>query len=495
MHGPTENPNRRTRRQDGLALPTVLFLGVVMFLVVTAVAFRGVVGVHQADDQRRYNEALQIADGGVDKALFELIEDHDYGTMTPATAGGTAAADGMPSPGADEREWALNKATLKLAAGATSSVDPTNQFLSRVVKSRTGEWAVVKPAGESNAVVYAVGYVPSRANATRTRVLRIEYDFPPFNAINAILTGGNLKLGGNASISGSAGSIHTNGNFDYQGNSWNVSGAVAASGTFPASALGRIGNAADSGGGKAAQEIPDIDPSEGITYGFSQYDLCPDGSVRGGPANPDGFANVTGTPCGGPVQNASGAFKGWTPTVGTGSGLTTPTTWKYQTSACNNGVFFVKWGTAEIKGNPGKDAFTCQGQPWAATILVSTKHPATGHCPHYGGDIDISGTPSMRPHPSAGGILLMAGRDFKMLGNASGGGASFQGSISVHEQFDLSGNMTLTGNIIANDQCSTTGSPIAQNIVNLQGSSSITFNSPVELPLGKQVRITRWTEL
>ena len=96
MHGRTENTTAGRRRQDGLALPTVLLLGVVMFLVVTAVAFRGIVGVHQADDQRRYNEALQIADGGIDKALFELIEDHDYGTMTPVTAGGTAAADGMP---------------------------------------------------------------------------------------------------------------------------------------------------------------------------------------------------------------------------------------------------------------------------------------------------------------------------------------------------------------------------------------------------------------
>ncbi len=499
----------RARRREGprgLALPTVLFMGVVLFLLVTAVAFRSVVGVNQASDQRRYTEALQIADGAIDKGLYNLVEAHAYNTQTctsaPVAGSCTVADDGLPDPSMTERQWALGKAAWKLPVNGS---DPNLTF-ARLVKSQSGEWALIKPAGEANRFVYAVGYVPSRANATRTRVLRVEYDFPPFNAINAILTGGNLKIGGNASIAGSAGSIHTNGSFDWQGGAWNVTGAVTSVGQFgngSGSVPNNIGDQTSSGGSKATQDIPNIDPSDPATYNLSQYDLCPDGSVHGGPANTNSgasgpYKNTTSTPCGGPLIQASGTFNGWVPSVGAGSGLTTPTTWKYQSSNCYNGVYFVHLGTVNIQGNPGTNAATCLGQPWRATIMASSKHTtATSEpgCPHYGGDFNITGTPKMAPYDPKGGILFMAGRDFQMKGNASGGGANLQGSISVHEQFDVSGNMTLVGNLIANDQCDTSGSPVSENIVNLQGSSSITFNSPVELPLGKLIRITRWTEL
>ena len=495
------SPRAPRASQRGLALPTVLFMGVVLFLLVTAVAFRSVIGVNQANDQRRYTEALQIADGAIDKGLFELVDDHAFNTQTCATApsGGACPSnnfqdDGLPGAGTSERQWALDTATRKLPPDASVADDK----VTRLVKAQSGEWALIKPAGETNNIAYAVGYVPSRANPTRTRVLRIEYDFPPFNAVNAILTGGNLKIGGNASIAGSAGSIHTNGTFDWQGNSWGVTGAVTSVGQFgngSGNVPNNIGDQTSSGGNKATQDIPNIDAED--NYPLSQYDLCPDGSVHGGPANPSTtYKNTTGTPCGGPLMQASGSFNGWSASIGGSSGTTTPTDWNYQSSNCYNGVYYVHWGTVSIQGNPGTNAATCNGEPWKATILASAKHTsatAEPGCPHFGGDFKVTGTPKMAAYTS--GILFVAGRDFQMKGNASGGGANIQGSIGVHEQFDVSGNMTLVGNIIANDQCDTSGSPVSQNIVNLQGSSSITFNSPIELPLGKLIRITRWTEL
>lgn len=486
-------PTRRVGEQ-GLALPMVLFMGIVLFLIVVTGTTRGLVGLNQADNQRKYNEALHTADGGADKVLFNLVEAKDFATATPTALGSSTLQSDTPGAtvvtAGDEKAWALGQAAKKANAG-TITTDPG---LASLTATPSGEWAVMKPPGTNKRVLYAVGYTPNRAHVESTRVLRLEYDFPPFNAINAILTGGNIQIGGSANISGGAGSIHTNGNFSSTGNGWNVAGAVSASGSFPAGPISNnIGNQAASGGGKAPQAIPAIDPSEQVNYALSTYDLCPDGKVRGGPANvleasPNLVTDATGgfVPCAGPILSASGLYKGWQLVGGA---------WTYQTSACYTGVFYAHLGTVSLKGNPGHDAATCLGEPWKATIMASASHVGAPHCNHSMGDIGIQGTPSMQPHPSAGGLLFVAGRDFSMQGNAAGGGAQVNGSILVHEQFSVTGSMTLTGNIVANDLCNTVGSPVSQNIVNLAGNSSITFNSPVELPLGKLIRITRWSEL
>ena len=149
----TSPSTRMQRSQEGLALPTVLFLGVVLFLLVTAVAFRGLVGLNQSDRERQRGETLHIADGGVDKALYELVEDKGFTTQsgsTPDTAG--------PVVGADEKQWALDKAALKGAP--TTAADP---MIANLVKPNRGEWAIIKP--QNQAVVYAVGWVPNRATA------------------------------------------------------------------------------------------------------------------------------------------------------------------------------------------------------------------------------------------------------------------------------------------------------------------------------------------
>ena len=311
-------PDRR-HGERGLALPMVLFMGVVLFLIVVAGSVRGLVGVNQADNQRKYNEALHTADGGADKVLFQLVEDKAFDTSTPANAGSSTLVPDTPSvalvTASDEKAWALTQAAKKAPAG-TYTNDAT---LAALATTTGGEWAVIKPPGVGNRVLYAVGFTPNRAHAETTRVLRLEYDFPPFNAVNAILTGGNVKIGGSANIAGSAGSIHTNGNFSWTGGAWHVDGAVSASGSFPSGTIpSSIGNPAGSGGGKAPQIIPDFDPSDQVYYTKSQYDLCPDGKVRGGPANalevsPNTVVDADGKfiPCSGPVLSAAGLYKGW----------------------------------------------------------------------------------------------------------------------------------------------------------------------------------------
>ncbi len=527
MHGRSSHPLfERRATQQGIALPTVLLLGVVMFMIVATVAMRSLTGLNQSTRDRSYNEALQLTDGALDKVLYQVVDTKanatgyatmatgtkptEYATATPTVAGGVPDTDQPMPDGADERAWAIQMAMLKNPSGTTPAADAVSKQFPDLVAVHRGEWAVVKPAGKP--VVYAVGFVPDRTNPKTTRVLRIEYDFPPFSAVNAILTGGNIKIGGSAEVSGANGSIHTNGNFAWQGGGHSISGQVTASGTYQPG--GNVGNSSQSGGGKAVQQIPDTNPA--LNFRFAQFVLCPNGTAVAGPTVPASYGVPPSTktsqdPCTGasPLPMFGTTFNGWSyspPKNGA------PARWSYNTSLCYNGVYYVHHGSVSIGGNPGKDTGTCGGEPWKVTLLVAAENlnapelckPA-GNA--IGGDIDIQGTPRMKPYPIQVdvqvedkvvqrdlGILMQAGRDFSLKGNGNAN-SEIQGAITVTEQFDLSGNMSLNGNLIATDKCDTPGSPVGQNSVNLSGSSQITFNSPAELPLGNLVRITRWSEL
>jgi len=503
----------------------VLVLGIVMFMIVTTVAVRSVIGIQQTDRDRNHQEALQMADGALDRVLFQVLnykvahKDDDasalgYATQTPQSVAAEAPLvdDVAPADGADERAWAIETAQRKQASGTTTPITETAepQYFPDLVPSNRGEWSVVKPKGQN--VVYSVGFIPSRANPKTTRVLRIEFDFPPFNAVNAILTGGSIKIGGNANISGANGSIHANGDFSYNGSSWNVSQSITAGGEFQAPGATNVGDMSGSGGGKPKTEILDSITQVTLNHDRAIYEFCPDGSVWKGPMfrrtweNPNPTAPPPvepHTPCVGPwtddIANRLSApgqtFRGWSPQIGkTGA----ETTWSYNDSACYNGVFYFHHGSVKITGNPGseKDQLTCMGQPWKATILASAENrngqpECRPNADNFGGDIEIQGNPKWAAYD--GGILAQAGRDFIMKG--TGQAVSVTGAITVREQFDLSGNMALTGNLIAADMCDTPGSPVNQTSVNLSGSSSIVFNDAAELPLGNLIRITRWNEL
>ena len=119
-------PTRRVGEQ-GLALPMVLFMGIVLFLIVVTGTTRGLVGLNQADNQRKYNEALHTADGGADKVLFNLVEAKDFATATPTALGSSTLQSDTPGAtvvtAGDEKAWALGQAAKKANAG-TITTDP-----------------------------------------------------------------------------------------------------------------------------------------------------------------------------------------------------------------------------------------------------------------------------------------------------------------------------------------------------------------------------------
>jgi hypothetical protein len=141
------------------------------------------------------------------------------------------------------------------------------------------------------------------------------------------------------------------------------------------------------------------------------------------------------------------------------------------------------------------------GGAWQVSIMTEPNSTISGsgpelpappsHCPHTGGDIEISGNPRLEAHPLSGGVLLAAGRDLKISGNPN---TQFTGTMIIHEQFQFSGDLNFTGGIISNDYCDTADSPIHFNELN--GNANITNPGNLEVDLGTAVvRIVRWLEL
>jgi hypothetical protein len=461
---------RRLSDERGIAMISVVLMGAILFAIAATVMTRNISDYNQVRSDRRFEQAIQVADSGVDHTLYKV------GVTPSYTTGETLPAEYMGSDvdRAAESDWVLKNA-----------VD------NPVVITPEGEWATIRPrnaAGVPVDVIYSVGYVPTRAAPYKIRVIRAAFDYAPFVPSTAILTDGNLQIGGAATITGAGGSVHANGNVTY-GGSPSVEGYVSAAGTCTGCNSPTIGNQADSGGGKPKREVPLINPRE--NYVLSEYDLCPNGQIRTGPsyAEADGKTpNASGAPCGG-TPISTGSWRGWEYQGLDNSIQQKGHQWTYNSQTPYDGVYYIYQGSAQVTGNPGTPA-----TPWKVTIfteaLSSGDEPS--HCPHVGGDIDMAGGGTVRPNSKAQPLHLIAGRDLLMNGTP---GNKWEGVYAAHEQFKLEGNVEMNGVIIANDYCDTVGSPASQNIINVGGSAKIHYDGGLEVPLGRRIRTTHWNEL
>ncbi len=440
---------------------TVIGVSSILVIVTLIIVTQSISGLRGAGLERLYEQALHVADAGIDHELFKL-----KGSGGTHTTGETLPASFATVQ--DEREWVL------AAADAQVLADPD-----MLVRSNEGEWVSMRPSNK--AVIYSVGFVPSKADPRKTRVLRAEYDFAPFSPVAALLTGGDLSISGNPYVDGTAGSAHANDDVTISGNP-TLSGHVSSTDSYSTSGSVTVGDPASTGGGRPSLEIPEIEPRD--AYGFSMYDLCPDGLVRAGPSYVEGpGANTTDTPCEGAViGDADGQdWRGWKLT---GSSAGELAKWDYSGNTAYNGVYYIYQGSAKVSGNPGTPA-----SPMAVTIIAEGWNPgAEPDCPHEGGDIEISGNPTFTYNSVASPLQFVAGRDLKLSG-----GPTLVGALLAHEQFGVSGNPIIQGNLIAEDTCHTSGSPIGPGS-SVSGNPEITYDG-FEIPMGSTIRTTLWLEL
>ncbi len=444
--------------ERGIAMIMVIGISSIMAIVTTVIVTQSINGLRGAGSERRYEQALHVADAGIDHQLFKLRDSsgsYHTGETVPASFSSVQA----------EREWVI------AAAAAEASGDPT-----KLVNTNEGQWVALRPSNE--AVIYSVGYVPSKSNADKIRVLRAEYDFAPISPAAAILTGGDLSISGNPHVTGTYGSAHTNDDFSSSGNG-DFGGYVSATDSWSSSGSLDTGDDDNTGGGMPVQEIPTVDPRS--LYDYSEYDLCPNGQVRTGPAYNDGggFApSGSSTPCNGTLlADASGSeYRGWKKSGDDGS---QGAKWDFASNTVYNGVYYLYQGSAKVSGNPGSS-----GADWSVTIIAE----ASGTCPRVGGDIEISGNPQMDYEDTAVPLLMVAGRDLKISGNPHMVGTSMAG-----EQFLISGNPNVEGNFIAEHSCETAGSMV-EGPSSISGNPNIEYDG-LEIPIGTSIRTTLWLEL
>lgn len=364
-----------------------------------------------ADKQRE--QALQLAEAGVNQGIDWLNND------------GKATATNPPSP--------LSKAWVVSSAASLP-----------VFEGREGQFSFLIPA--NGLAVYGVGYVPSRANAAATRVIELKVQRIVSTGNAGLISGGQTTMTGDALIANGA-DVYTNGNFVLDGSAI-VSGSASSGGTITVT-----GSAAIQGPKTSGTEVLSLSLDPLAYRAKTQYDLCPDGTVR----------NTAGSPCLGTILGIGGGL-GWDWKNGA---------WERKPGdSAGTGLGFYGYQVnAEIKGN------------WTGFLVTS---PLTVGGVRLNGDITSNGNTSVQ-YQGVDGIALVAGRDLVLQGNTE-----VVGDVLVQEQASLSGSSVLKGQLTAVSNGDSAGSPV--NTTQLFGNAQIRY-SPSTIGDPSGVAPTAWTEV
>lgn len=437
----------RLHRDDrGAALVMVMFLGVALVTVATAITVRAARQVMQVALEADHEQALHVAESGLDEGLQALQTDPAFTTGEIVPSFNTRS---------EERLWV--QAHAEEVTGT------------RLVTAPQGEYVVIRPMNA--AVVYAVGYAPSRdAEGRRIRVVRAELGTRQvpggWFATYAVLSGANLKINGNPAVtSGRSVGIHANGFLDASG-STSVDGCVSASGGARISGAVVADVGCPAPGNQVPIEIPVVSPR--ALWDRSQFDMCPDGKVRAGPAHPSLGRTAANRPCTGTIiGDATTTLLGWKflGCCDSKDGAK----WDYDGNVGVDGVFYFFEGSAKVPSSPGSAI-----DPWLVTIIAE----ARGDCINaVGGDVAISGDPTMVAHPGGGNLLVAAGKDLDL-----GGGPHATGILAAHQQISVSGNPVLVeASLLAEEACdSSTTSNIHESFVS--GNPSVSNSGELSTP-------------
>jgi hypothetical protein len=454
----------RLRGEQGFAIAAVLLLGTMLLMLGSVVVIRSLRQAGNVNVDAQWEQALAVAEAGLDLGLDRAASSSGFSTgqILPEFSGDPSA----------ERAWIVDTAD----ATVSSEVGTTPQ----------GEFVILRP--DNSSAIYSVGYVPSRnAEPRRVRVVRAQIGTAirpgAWQARYAILTDGELGLNGNPTVvSGVTVGIHSN---DYLsvGGSSSVDGCLSASGGARITGAVIQDPSCQPPGNQAPVTMPLVDVRS--LWSFSQYDLCPSGQVRAGPAHPIQGHTVANEPCTGATLEAdaqTSPFRNWRFQGCCDAKLNAR--WTYETDDAADGVYYIHEGSVDISSSPGM-----LGAPWEVTLLIE----GLGTCPaQTGGDLSISGDPTMVPYSGTDALLAAIDRDLEITGNPD-----TSGLIAVNEQIKLGGTADVTeGAFLASNDCDSADDQIDENYV--AGNTTITNSGPISSPfpgVDDVAVVVAWTEL
>lgn len=465
--GEDAGPGRlRGRAEDGIGL--VLVLGVTSTLLII-MAITVVVATNSLSSARshvNYEQSMAAAETGLETTLGRIQTTRDTGTDFSSPTECAARWDwpvGTVPPVAQERAWALSA----IEAMPDSCVGQAGE----------GEYISFRARdinGQNTQVVYSMGWAPERAlDNSRSRLIRANYVFSPYQPIYAVLSNLELRMSGDVNVTGSVlgdSDVRTNGNF-VGDNNIQVNGDITAAGTnnvisCPNSQIDGVCQS-----GESSMFVPTVSAygayrslASGLTGTWR--DLCPDGTVRA----PDPART---SPCTGDVISATSSFNGWS--LSTVLGVPT---WTYA-GAGSAGSWIYYAYRSDIVLDPGS-------AETATMTVIAEADARTDICAKVGGNIEWR---SGSVVGSVSGLVMLA--DATLTGTSSGNAST--GAMAAGDTIQLTNStsdpMGISGSLLASGSCPTA------DFARLTGPVTLTFDADSDVPVSSVIRTTDWLEL
>lgn len=521
----------REGREAGVGM--ILVIGIAIFvaaLAATAVAI-SLNGLAQSRNRVSYEQALAVAETGVNFALGNIQEAYDtsatdYPIPAPTTVESSTICDlpvmadslTRPASASAEQTWARQQIQ-----------DIITQDSGCVQHSPNGDYVIFHPSatmvdGAPKAGrVYVQSWVPSiNASNAVTRLIKNEYVFMPYRPTLAVLTGGDLQIDSSTTVTSAYGvdpttaGIHANGVISVSNGNPVVSGLVSSTGTSSASSNNFSANPGGAVTTSDPQRLPFIDAyalyqqapavlaqaQNSATADMNSWnDLCPDGTVRAynGGTTPR-------TPCQGQVLNqdsTTGAlllpFRGW-------NYNSSQHTW-IASANVPSGIYYAADANVDVgTGNGTIPNITVIAQAQYSQVLTptdlqcSTKQYGSINWNHY-----ALGAPAYPNLWFYADTDLNTGSNFTAGSNTSSSSV-VSGMFVAGDQINLQTSSTgAVGSVVAADQCTSPpkgSSPVTEpqlpgeGIVSLNEvkNPAIYFDPNANAPFTSIVDTTLWLE-
>ena len=467
----------RSTDDAGIGVLAVIMFGAALSLVTAMVMSRGAAQFGNAAADSCWEAALDGAESALNWGAAQVDADHSFATdsYVPSSFVGTS----------DERAAAVDAADLAAETAVLQFSESEGVFL----------------RGAGSTVLYGVGYCDGRDDESRrVRVVRsilgsAQIVSMPWDASYAFLSGADLTISGNPELGNpevfgnNAASAHANDHMSVSGNVTFWTGCVTSAGG------GEVGSNVKIYGfcpdpserfDQPLKDIPEIIP-EDLWY-LSEYDMCPGGIVRAGPAHPTLGGTAGAAPCTTGQELATGSYRSFDHQT-TSGGIAT---WNRTAGTKYDGSYYFHHGSVSLSGNAGTEA-----DLWRLLIIASS----SGECPNnLGGDISTSGNLRMATYqPSTAlepnNLLLIAGRDIVASGN---GKILYSAAvIAAHEQILYTGNVSVEGSFVAQEACDSAGSPLSESsvlgnaVIVTEGSLATSLMVPITI----YGSLDNWAEL
>lgn len=420
--------------ERGYAIPAVVFLGTILVVITTIVIMRGLTQADTEVTDARFEQAFHAAEGGADVFLVDFGPDPTFTNHAGVIS---------------------SKSEAIAAARAIAASDP-----SQVIDTPQGQAVVVKPDGED--AFYSVGFMPSIDDSlARVRVLETSYDTEPSLVIwtptVALLFNKDATVPGQVVLKGKNGSAHSNGDMSVSGRI-GADDCVTSSGSISAGKNKiAVGPGCPEGGDAENQipiPVPDMEARD--LWVHSEFQLCPGGDVRAGPAHVTGGPFAGDAPCKSTASLlGTNTYRGWTYR---GASPSKGALWEYTLNQPRNGAYYVYQGSALIATGPAS---------WKVSLVAEA---AGTVCNKIGGDLVITGNIGTSPYGGADPVAFFADRDMEVSGNKNTEGLMF-----VKEQLLITGNPAVNGSFTMADECNSPGSPVAAN--RIDGNPTIRYDA------------------